>query len=102
MAQKQRRPPRRADTADSPPLTSPAYSVRLPPALVLQLDSFLRWQRHASADTAVHRCRAEAVRWLLSWAIDAVIRAHEDRVAAEDLAALFAQSSPPTAASSRR
>jgi hypothetical protein len=102
MAHKHRRPPRRADTADSPPRTRPAYTVRLPPALVLQLDSYLRWQRHAGADTAVHRCRAEAVRWLLSWAIDAVIRAHEARVTAQDLAALFAQSSSAKAAPSIR
>jgi len=77
--------------------TTNAYAVRLPHALVHQLDAYLRWQRqHAASDAAAFRSRPEAVRWLLRWAIDALIRAHQDRLAAADLAALFSQPNPKT------
>ncbi len=75
--------------------TNQLYSVRLPPTLVQCLDRYLRWQKQqASPGTSVHRCRAEAVRWLLHWAISTIEQAHEDRIAARALASLFAQ--PPS------
>ncbi len=74
--------------------TNPIYSVRLPHTLARRLDRYLRWQQRqtASSGASIHRCRAEAVRCLLLSAIDTIENAHEDRVTARDLAALFAQS----------
>ena len=75
--------------------TNQLYCVPLPPALVQRLDRYLRWQKQlAPLGTSVHRGRAEAVCWLLHWAISTIENAHEDRVTARDLESLFAQ--PPS------